>query len=119
MAQKYSCTKCGKKFVDWGAKKIKAGDGCDDCKGEFLELIGFDATKAAPKKKPALKRKRAAAAKKKPKSAAASKGGKLDPNLAAGPPDGATGDVANLDDVGTDADDVIDLATGGPEPEKG
>ncbi len=107
MAQKYSCTKCGKKFVDWGADKIKAGDGCDDdCKGEFLELIGFDAAQATPKKKPALKRKRAAAAKKKPKSAAkkkpkpkAPKDSELDPNLAAELPDGAIGDVANLDDA--------------------
>lgn len=118
MAQKYSCTKCGKKFVDWGAKKIKAGDGCDDCKGEFLELVGFDAAQAAPKKKPALKRRRAAAAKKKPKPAA-SEDGILEPDLAAEPPDGTIDDVSNLNDAGTDADDVVDLAAGKPGPKKG
>lgn len=62
MAVKYSCTKCGKRFVDWGAEKIKSGEGCSDCKGEFLELAGFNASKTAVKKKPALKRKRRAAA---------------------------------------------------------
>ena len=62
MAVKYSCTKCGKRFVDWGAEKIKSSQGCSDCQGEFLELVGFDAAKTAVKKKPALKRKRRAAA---------------------------------------------------------
>ena len=62
MAVKYSCTKCEKRFVEWGAKKIKAGKGCPDCDGEFLELVGFDAAKAAVKKKPALKRRRKVAA---------------------------------------------------------
>ena len=57
MAVKYSCTKCDKRFVEWGAKKIKSGEGCPDCDGEFLELVGFDAAKAAVKKKPALKRR--------------------------------------------------------------
>ena len=62
MVVKYTCSKCSKRFVDWGADKIKSGDGCDDCRGEFLELIVFDASKPAPKKKPTLKRKRRAAA---------------------------------------------------------
>ncbi len=109
MAQKYSCTKCDKKFVDWGAEKIKAGKGCDDCNGEFLEPIGFDAALAAPKKKPALKRKRAAAAKK-PKPVAASKKKALGRDFAEERPDDAVDDVANLNNVGTDADDVTDLA---------
>ncbi len=62
MAVKYTCSKCSKRFVDWGADKIKSGEGCDDCKGEFLELVAFDASKPAPKKKPTLKRKRRAKA---------------------------------------------------------
>lgn len=58
MAVKFHCTKCARRFLDWGADKIKEGEGCDDCRGEFLELVGFDASKPAAKKKPALKRKR-------------------------------------------------------------
>lgn len=57
MTVKFACSKCSKRFVDWGADKIKAGDGCDDCKGEFLELIAFDSSKPVPKKKATLKRK--------------------------------------------------------------
>lgn len=64
MAVKFTCSKCSKRFVDWGADKIKAGEGCDDCSGEFLELIVFDSSKPAPKKKPTLKRKRRAAVEK-------------------------------------------------------
>ena len=60
MAVKYSCTKCGKRFVEWGAEKIKSGEGCPDCGGEFLELVGFDAARAAVKKQPTLKRRRKA-----------------------------------------------------------
>jgi hypothetical protein len=59
MAVKFRCTKCGRKFVDWGVNKVKSGDACDDCHGEYLEQVGYDATQAAPRKKPALKRKRA------------------------------------------------------------
>lgn len=59
MAVKFRCSKCGRKFVDWGVNKVKSGDACDDCHGEYLEQVGYDATQAAPRKKPALKRKRA------------------------------------------------------------
>ncbi len=59
MAVKFRCTKCARKFVDWGVDKVKSGDACDDCHGEYLEQVGYDATQAAPRKKPALKRKRA------------------------------------------------------------
>ncbi len=116
MAQKYACTKCGKKFVDWGAEKIKAGEGCDDCKGEFLELVGFDAAQAAPKKKPSLTRKRAAAAKR-PKRVAANKARKSEPDVAAKLRDDAGADVANLDGGGTDASDGVFPDAGGPEPD--
>jgi len=61
MAVKFRCTKCSRKFVDWGVDKVKSGDACEDCHGEYLEQIGYDATQAAPRKKPALKRKRARA----------------------------------------------------------
>ena len=59
MAVKFRCTKCNRKFIDWGVDKVKSGDACDDCHGEYLEQVGYDATQAAPRKKPALKRKRA------------------------------------------------------------
>jgi len=59
MAVKFRCTKCGRKFIDWGVDKVKSGDACEDCHGEYLEQVGYDATQTAPRKKPALKRKRA------------------------------------------------------------
>jgi hypothetical protein len=59
MAVKFRCTKCGRKFVEWGVNKVKSGDACEDCHGEYLEQVGYDAAQAAPRKKPALKRKRA------------------------------------------------------------
>lgn len=58
MAVKYRCTKCDRKFVEMGIAKLKAGKSCDQCHGEYLQQIGYDATAAAPRKKPALKRKR-------------------------------------------------------------
>lgn len=58
MAVKYRCTKCDRKFIEMGVAKVKAGQACDDCHGEYLQQIGYDATQAAPRKKPALKRKR-------------------------------------------------------------
>ena len=116
MGVKYSCTKCDKRFVDWGAEKIKAGEGCDDCKGEFLELVGFDAAQAAPKKKPSLTRKRAAAAKR-PKRVAAKKARKSEPDVAAELRDDAVADVANLDGGGTDASDGVYSDAGGSEPD--
>ncbi len=61
MAVKFRCTKCGRKFVEWGVKKVKSGNACEDCHGEYLEQVGYDAAQAAPRKKPALKRKRARA----------------------------------------------------------
>lgn len=61
MAVKFRCTKCGRKFVEWGVKKVKSGDACEECHGEYLEQVGYDATQAVPRKKPALKRKRARA----------------------------------------------------------
>ena len=62
MAVKYYCTKCDRKFVEFGVEKVKAGDLCDDCRGEFLEVAGFNQAQAVAKKKPALKRKRKAKA---------------------------------------------------------
>jgi len=58
MAVKYRCTKCERKFVDWGVEKVKAGEACEDCTGEHLEQIGFDPNATPVKKKPALKRAR-------------------------------------------------------------
>ncbi len=58
MAVKYRCTKCDRKFIEWGVAKVKAGKACEDCHGEYLQQVGYDATAAAPRKKPALKRKR-------------------------------------------------------------
>lgn len=120
MGVKYSCTKCSKKFVDWGAKKIKAGKGCEDCKGEFLELVGFDGAQAAPKKKkkPTLKRKRAAA-KKKPKPVPAQEDSELEPDLVPALPDGATDDAADLDDGGAETENGSDSDAAGSKPERG
>ncbi len=58
MAVKYRCTKCDRKFIELGVAKVKAGKACEDCHGEYLQQVGYDATAAAPRKKPALKRKR-------------------------------------------------------------
>jgi len=58
MAIKYRCTKCDRKFIEWGVPKVKAGKACEDCHGEYLQQVGYDAGAAAPRKKPALKRKR-------------------------------------------------------------
>ncbi len=63
MVVKYRCTKCERRFVDWGAEKVRAGQGCEDCHGEHLEQIGHETAKTPAKKKPALKRKRKKAAK--------------------------------------------------------
>lgn len=63
MAVKYRCTKCDRKFVEWGAEKVRAGEACEDCNGEYLEQVGHEVSKAPAKKKPALKRKKAKAAK--------------------------------------------------------
>ena len=43
----------------WSTHFADAGVACEDCHGEYLEQVGYDATQAAPRKKPALKRKRA------------------------------------------------------------
>ncbi len=58
MAVKYRCTKCDRKFIEWGVAKVKSGKACEDCHGEYLQQVGYDAAAAAPRKKPALKRKR-------------------------------------------------------------
>ncbi len=58
MAVKYRCTKCDRKFIEMGISKLKSGSSCEDCHGEYLQQIGYDASQAAPRKKPALKRKR-------------------------------------------------------------
>ena len=58
MAIKYRCTKCDRKFIEWGVPKVKAGKACENCHGEYLQQVGYDATAVAPRKKPALKRKR-------------------------------------------------------------
>lgn len=53
MASKYICSKCERKFIDWGAEKL--GFKCPDCDDSELTLIGFEPA-AKAKKKPALKR---------------------------------------------------------------
>lgn len=58
MAVKYRCTKCDRKFIEMGVAKVKSGQSCEDCHGEYLQQVGYDASQAAPRKKPALKRKR-------------------------------------------------------------
>lgn len=63
MVVKYRCTKCERRFVDWGVDKVRAGETCEDCQGEYLEQIGHETAKAPAKKKPALKRKRTKAKK--------------------------------------------------------
>lgn len=55
MAVKYACSKCEKRYIDWGAEKL--GFKCPDCDGEELKLVGHEIT-ATAKKKPSLKRKR-------------------------------------------------------------
>ena len=96
MAVKYTCTKCSKRFVDWGVKKIKAGEACSDCTGEFLELVVFDSSKPAPKKKPTLKRKRGAAA-----AVTAVKTGVVE----AGKGENSTNEVRVLDETAVDSDE--------------
>ena len=53
MAAKYICTKCNRKFVDWGAEKM--GFQCPDCEESPLELVNFEPV-AKVKSKPTLKR---------------------------------------------------------------
>ncbi len=119
MAVKYSCTKCDKRFVDWGAEKIKSGDGCPDCAGEFLELVGFDASKTTAKKKPTLKRKpRAAAVKARP--AAKAKPAKAKPakaKPAKAKPAKAKPAKAKPDKAEPEADGATDGADGSGEAE--
>ena len=53
MAVKYSCAKCNRKFVDWGAEKL--GFSCPDCEDSTLEIVNFEPA-AKVKSKPTLKR---------------------------------------------------------------
>jgi len=99
MAVKFHCTKCDRRFVEFGVSRIKAGDGCEDCKGEHLEQVGFSPAQASTKKKPALKRKRKAAAKK----------------PAAVPPEDAVPDLDTVDTPGADVD--IDPVAAKLEPD--
>ena len=52
MALKYHCRKCGKKYVEWGAEKLRFL--CPQCDGE--ELVRVGGSEGAPPKKPSLKR---------------------------------------------------------------
>lgn len=52
MALKYHCRKCGKKYVEWGADKLRFL--CPQCDGE--ELVRVGGSGGAPPKKPSLKR---------------------------------------------------------------
>lgn len=60
MGVKYHCPKCGKRFVDWGAKKLEFK--CPDC--EDGQLVRFGGPESKPPKRPSLKR---AASRAKPK----------------------------------------------------
>lgn len=51
MAVKYQCTKCGRRYIEWGAEKLKFHCPCAD--GAELVRIGSPEDKA---KKPSLKR---------------------------------------------------------------
>lgn len=53
MPVKYSCPKCDRRFVDWGAEKL--GFKCPDCKDQELRRIGAVVEEAA--KRPTLKRR--------------------------------------------------------------
>lgn len=53
MTTKYLCSKCSRKFVDWGAEKL--GFKCPDCEDSPLEEINFEPV-AKVKSKPTLKR---------------------------------------------------------------
>jgi DNA-directed RNA polymerase subunit RPC12/RpoP len=64
MSVKYYCSKCDKRFIEWGAEKMDFK--CPDCVDEALLKVGMQQDK--PGKKPTLKRKKAA--KKAPKKAA-------------------------------------------------
>ncbi|MDQ1257657.1 MAG: hypothetical protein QG656_2263 [Candidatus Hydrogenedentes bacterium] len=59
MAIKYTCAKCGKRFVDWGAEKL--GFRCPDCEDSELVRVGGGADR--PARKPSLRRHMKAAVK--------------------------------------------------------
>lgn len=113
MAVKYRCSKCDRKFVDWGAEKVKSKGACDECQGEHLELIGFDAAASAPKKKPTLKRKRA----KKAPEPAPTPIASYDDEVPGGAAAGNSSKVDNPGDASLTGDDVpaaeIDIQQGG------
>lgn len=52
MPVKYHCSKCGRRFVDWGAEKL--GFKCPDCEGE--ELVRAGVSEDRPAKRSSLKR---------------------------------------------------------------
>lgn len=52
MAVKYHCQKCGRRYVEWGAEKLKFE--CPECDGEKLVRIGMPEEAPA---KPTLSRK--------------------------------------------------------------
>ncbi len=57
MAVKYHCPKCEKRFIDWGAEKLKFK--CPDCEDEkLIEVSHSAALVKARAKKPAPKRKK-------------------------------------------------------------
>ena len=105
MAVKYHCTKCSRRFIDWGAKKI--GFMCPDCNQELVVLGG---STGKTKSKPSLRRPVAV-------SAAASRVSAFDDdgeNLKAVPE--ATDEIET---EGTDFDDdetEIDLGADDEEP---
>lgn len=59
MADKYHCTSCGRRFVDWGAKKLEFKCPTSDCNQSDLLLLDSDnfLTETKPKAKRSVKRK--------------------------------------------------------------
>ncbi|MCH7959764.1 MAG: hypothetical protein IID08_06520 [Candidatus Hydrogenedentes bacterium] len=64
MAVKYTCPKCNKRFIDWGAKKLDFK--CPDCKDEALVLVGHESSQSRSAKRPSLKRTTRSSVKKPP-----------------------------------------------------
>ena len=52
MAVKYQCVKCGRRFVEWGAEKLKFACPC----AEEAELVRIGSPEDKASKKPSLKR---------------------------------------------------------------
>ncbi len=120
MAVKYFCPKCEKRYIDWGAEKLKYA--CPDCDGEKLIEVGRP-DGAPATKRPTLKRKKKkAAAPPPPPTAAAFQEDMAAPDLSV-----ITGEtVAEVADFGDpppdeeaafDDDEAVDLEVGAEEAE--